>query len=374
MKRNMLTNLILLVISVFCVLLLSEFLFFRFILRPSDILKLDFVNSVIKYAPNQKGIYRKASEIKANYSINNNGWNSAHTHYDTKKDTGKYRIAVIGDSFVEALQVSFNESFAEKLESKLGKDSFDVYRFGISGAPLSQYLHLIRKEVTQFKPDLLVILLTHNDFVESFKKVDGVYTSCFLKIYIENGKVIGEIQPKKLDRKWYHFIREKSAIWRYFVYRKGIRFNNLRKLILGGTVTGNESYQANIDITEIFDYINEIEVLTDYIFNEVKKYCYQKKMEVVIIMDGYRNIIYQGIDSKAYYDRGALQLNKIAHKFCTKYDIKFIDLHKVFESDYKRNKQMFNFKNDAHWNGYGHQIASETLYKMIFFEKDKELK
>jgi hypothetical protein len=49
------------------------------------------------------------------------------------KSPDRTRVAVIGDSYVEAFQVPHYASLAEQLEALLGEDRTEVYRFGISG-------------------------------------------------------------------------------------------------------------------------------------------------------------------------------------------------------------------------------------------------
>ncbi len=44
----------------------------------------------------------------------------------------------------------------------------EVYRFAISGAPMSQYLYMMECEITAYQPDWIVVILIHNDFDESF--------------------------------------------------------------------------------------------------------------------------------------------------------------------------------------------------------------
>ena len=69
--------------------------------------------------PNQNGVFRKKNEIEANYRINEQGWNSGHKSYKTTKQEGVYRITIIGDSYIEAFNINYNNSLAEKLEKKL---------------------------------------------------------------------------------------------------------------------------------------------------------------------------------------------------------------------------------------------------------------
>lgn len=48
------------------------------------------------------------------------------------------RIAMVGDSYVNSLHVDYDSSFGERLETEVTEagDPVEVYRFGISGAPL----------------------------------------------------------------------------------------------------------------------------------------------------------------------------------------------------------------------------------------------
>lgn len=131
--KNLFTS----ILSLLFLCLLLETVVFKFIFPATDMPEPEFIDGVIKYKSNQQGVYRVKDEINARYRINANGWNSRYEKYVIKNTQEKYRIAVIGDSFVEALQVDYDSSLAEQLENKLGNDSFQVYRFGISGAPMS---------------------------------------------------------------------------------------------------------------------------------------------------------------------------------------------------------------------------------------------
>ncbi len=45
----------------------------------------------------------------------------------------------------------------------------EVLRFGMDGAPLSQYPHVLRRDVPAFKLDVVLVQLIHNDFDESYR-------------------------------------------------------------------------------------------------------------------------------------------------------------------------------------------------------------
>ena len=168
---------------------------------------------------------------------------------------------------ISAFQVAYNRSIAEQLESKLGNRRFQVYRFGIDGAPLSQYLHMLRHEVLQYNPDLVIVNLVHNDFDESYSFKPGVYTSAFMKLKLENDIVANELNPIPYEMPWYNWIRE-SATWRYLAYRQQIRFKALRNIILGKN-KNHRNYQANIDASMVEKKAKNNQIITDYIFRNI---------------------------------------------------------------------------------------------------------
>ncbi|MCE5212228.1 MAG: SGNH/GDSL hydrolase family protein [Deltaproteobacteria bacterium] len=364
MKGKILANIALVVVSIIFTFLLLELVVFRFVLIAPDMPKLYFADGIVKYIPNQKGIYRVQNEIKSKFNINANGWNSYHSIYNKEKILNKYRIAIIGDSYVEALQVDFDSSLAEQLEKYLGIENSEVFRFGISGAPMSQYLHLLRNEVGKYRPDLVIILLAHNDFNESYDYAPGVYTSSFLKIKIDNGMGISEISPIKLQTQWYSFIRDYSATWRYLAYRQQVKFNVLRNIIFNKQEK-KEAYRANIPISCIKSNTNKNKLLTDYIFREMKHYTDNIGSDLIIAIDGDRQAIYSNQNTEQLYEAGVLNLNLIAKSSAKENNIHFIDLHPIFEEAFHKNAKRFEFQCDGHWNAYAHQIVANAIYQYV---------
>lgn len=358
--KNFCINISLLFISLCIFILFLEFVAFRFILIASDIPRIDFADGLVKYKPNQKGIYRIKDEINAVYKINANGWNSANDQYFINKPVDRFRIAIVGDSYVEATEVNFDESLAEKLENKLGKERFEVYRFGISGAPMSQYLHMLRKEVMKYNPDLVIVVLVHNDFNESYEFLQGTYASNFMKLQIEDTGDVTEVEPRQFIRPWYNPIRG-SATWRYLATRQKIPYNYLKDLLLGNKIY----YQANISIDSIKKNRIKNEIATNYIFKKMKEICENRGAKLLLIMNGVTEVVYGTVNKNESYKREGLSLNQIAKDAAQQNSIYFIDLEPVFEKDYKENKKRFTFINDGHWNVYGHEVVANTIFDYV---------
>jgi hypothetical protein len=355
--REILINLAVSLGSVVVFLLFCELVLFRFVLPASDVPRNAFVNEVVRYQPGQSGVWRVRDEIAAPFKINAQGWNSPLPDYSIERKPGTRRIAFVGDSFVEALQVPFDKTFAEVVGARLSaKGPIEVQRFGVAGAPLSQYLQMLEREVVQRRPELIVVNLVHNDFDESFAFKPGRYTSSFLKLRIEGGKVVGEVPPVPWRAGWFELLRQ-SATARFLLYRWQVRPQTLVDAILGpAKAAGEGGYAANIDVASVFAQEADIRVATDYLFGRLKARAESIGARLQFVMDGDREAIYAGRAGSP-----ALKLNRIAAEMAAKHGIAFLDLHPVFAADWAKAGKRFEFQSDAHWNEYGHQVAGAAL-------------
>lgn len=80
-----------------------------------------------------------------------------------KKAAGEQRILLVGDSYMQATQVAYEESIGPVL-SNLLPDSFSVVQHGFpSWSPLLEWNWILRKGLS-FEPDMVVLFLYTNDF------------------------------------------------------------------------------------------------------------------------------------------------------------------------------------------------------------------
>jgi hypothetical protein len=130
--------------------------------------------------PNMEGWYRKEGE--AYVRINSDGLRDRE-HQKTKP-AGTIRIAVIGDSYPEALPVAMEEAFWSIMEKKIqdcgvfGGRKVEAINFGVSGYGTAQELITLREHVWQYEPDVIMLAFTTNndvtDNVHALKKTDEV--------------------------------------------------------------------------------------------------------------------------------------------------------------------------------------------------------
>lgn len=99
--------------------------------------------------------------------IKYNSWGMRDRERKLKKDENVFRVAVLGDSFMEALHVPFDDSFTFLLEDELKRETgrnVEVLNFGVSSYGLGHYPIVLSEKVLAFDPDLIVLGITYNDF------------------------------------------------------------------------------------------------------------------------------------------------------------------------------------------------------------------
>ena len=120
---------------------------------------------LLRYGPHAE-FRQKTACYDERFKANRLGFHAKE--FDEKKPEGTFRIAVYGDSFVEAAQVPVEESFAARLEEKLNAMPertmrYEVVPFGISsnGTYMNgAYWNAYRRA---YAPDLVIDALYMND-------------------------------------------------------------------------------------------------------------------------------------------------------------------------------------------------------------------
>ncbi len=230
-------------IIVFLVSMLLFLIAFELYLRINPV-KPDFYaeDTLIdwKLKPNIAGTYA-TKEFSASYQFNAEGFNDEN--HQVKKGNGTFRIAIIGDSFVEGLQVAFSGKFSQLLEARLQQKGLhaEVLDFGISSTgTTSQYL-ILKNYALKYDPDLVVLVFfAGNDLAENDPAFDydtGVLSKEKTYAFIEDDSLVF----KKINMRENENIRIKIGR-----YCKSCNFFYSRmKNILAGKRIVKEPYPRN---------------------------------------------------------------------------------------------------------------------------------
>ena len=171
-----------------------------------------------KLVPNSKGVWSREGFSKV--EINSKGWNDYERNYEKKEKI--IRIAVVGDSFIEAFQVDKSNAVGSVMELWLNNNcdsisndyTFEVLSFGASGWGTSQMYLTIRDEVILYKPDYVVLaFFPGNDLKNNIYELElNPYRPYF---ELKNDDLVLSRSPiieSNLKRKIYRFVRDNLII------------------------------------------------------------------------------------------------------------------------------------------------------------------
>lgn len=347
-------------------LLLLELVVFRYVLVPSDVVRNATLNGIVRYQPNTVSIIRDPDGTSHRVTINAQGWNSTKPTYRIQKKPGVLRVAVIGDSYVHAMPVDVADGFPEVMERELKARGVkaEVYRFGVDGAPLSQYLDMLRKEVVQYRPDVVVVQLIHNDLDESYRMVDSRLGSNFLKFRRTEEGSFEEIPPTPFTPGVADVLRE-SAMFRYLYYTTGLsqRLRLFANLWWGKAADDDPTeFTSSAVDTRSLDDPDQMRDVTRFIVGEMASVAEREGFRLVFSMDAVREAIYADKPRSNY---AVSVVNDIAAEVIRKRGLPFIDLQTAMTQCYRASGQRLEHAWDWHWNVAGNKCAADAIVALL---------
>ena len=142
------------------------------------------------------------SEGHGHISINSLGFRGPEFSLDKPKDV--FRICVLGDSFIEALQVDEPDTFCTQLQTLLNspeadtqnsarKFPYEVINCGVSGYGTAQQLLLLQNYVLPLKPDIVLLaVFPENDIRNNSRVLDTAETRPYFTI-ASDGSLIADM-------------------------------------------------------------------------------------------------------------------------------------------------------------------------------------
>jgi hypothetical protein len=144
------------------------------------------------------------------------------------KPPGTLRIALLGDSLTESLQVPLEKTFGQIMEGKL-KDQLhmpiQVLNFGVSGYSTAQEYLVLKQKVLQYKPDVVLACYNSRDSFENWSAPDQVITNVRpYALHLPGGKLTIDTSPvtnwMKTPRakflRQFEWLRQNSRLWGLF--------------------------------------------------------------------------------------------------------------------------------------------------------------
>jgi lysophospholipase L1-like esterase len=127
----------------------------------------------VRLIPNAHGRSVKRGLFDVAVSTNSDGFRDReHTR---AKPAGRYRVVLLGDSFIEAMQVPFEASVTPLLEERLRRGGTDaeVINLGVSGFGTAREYLALQEYGLRYQPDLVVLFFVGNDVSDNSQRLDG---------------------------------------------------------------------------------------------------------------------------------------------------------------------------------------------------------
>lgn len=336
--------------------------------------------------PGAKGWYREEGE--AWVQINSKGMRDDR-EVVIEKPSNVFRIAVLGDSYAEAIQVPVEKTFWRKLETLLNQCGYaknkkvEVLNFGVSGYSTAQELLTLRHRVQPYNPDLVLLaFLSGNDVRDNSKAIAGLYPRPYFQL--ANGNLI---QDTSFRMNWI-FKLKTSTLWRIGTlssdYLRIVQLFNKARNIIGQPFSAPQTEVNIVDEIGLDDHIylsappqiwEDAWALTEALIVETKREA--EKQGASFLLVTLTNPI-QVMPDRELSDRIAQKLGeadlfyperrleslarreKIEAIFLAEPFAQYAAKHKVYLHGFP-NTQM----GSGHWNERGHELAAWLIAQYL---------
>src|SRR3989339_586837 len=320
-----------------------------------------------RHRPGMSGTW--TIENPGHFTINSYGFRDVEWKLQKEK---KYRVAVLGDSFAEALQVDLEQSFPKLIELSLG--SVEVMNFGIRGQGQVEELLTYRHYVRPFKPDLVVLcFFPGNDFVENWRRrMPMLRFPVYVKTSSNGVEVIPVLGNERFERlrviiDWVH--NHSSLMQRFQDARRNINRRRIGGLTEAGLWDGAFGNPRGIvpDFDGIWMFTEKLliqlyhDVTADMGRND--RFLVVCLTEGVQVHQSQRKAFmkqYPGLDPD--YSENRLRT------FCESSGIPFLGISKdMIQYNMSTNKLLHGFdeRGHGHFNADGHRIAADSIGRRL---------
>lgn len=316
-----------------------------------------------RHRPGMSGTW--TLENPGKFTINSYGFRDVEWKLQKEK---KYRVAVLGDSFVDALQVDLVQSFPKLIERSLS--NVEVMNFGISGQGQVEQLLTYRHYVRPFKPDLVIVcFFPGNDFVDNWRRhmplrrfpVYVKPSSNGVEVIPVPGIAFFEPMRRIIDWVHYHFsLMQRIQDARRELYRR--RVGGLTEAGQWEGVFGNPG-----GIVPDFDGIWELtEKLVLQLYRDViADMGHNDRLLVVCLTEGVQvHRSQREAFVEQYPGRDPDYSEKRLRDFCKSMGIPFLalspDMIRYSESTGKM-LHGFDGRGHGHFNADGHRVAADSI-------------
>lgn len=258
------------------------------------------------------------------------------------KTENTLRILGVGDSITDGTYLPQQQRYlnllGKILETKITR-RIEVINAGIGGYNTWQELEIIKDKGLLIKPDLIIVGICLNDYIENKPKLGQSWFGTITEDNFNDGS----------RARYFNFLYQKSALYKFI-------YDFLSKLRRTGY--SQKGYQRYLE-----EYNFDIKP------SDFKKW---KKPFIEMIMLNKKNkikILFVIFPLHSQIIKGGDVTYKPLSDFFKEEGVYFVDLIKYFNSNSQEGKDLFIKRDIIHLNALGHNITAEVIVNYILENK-----
>lgn len=285
--------------------------------------------------------------------------------HSLEKSPGVYRILVLGDSFMEANQVKFEDAFVSLLERQLGGvtgHSIEVINASVSGWGTDDELMYLMREGLKYRPELVLVGMTlHNDIQDNQDEEFHVFTDGHLQEKPRLEMSLGDFVFLQMKE----FLASHSHLYQVLLRAKRFSWVQQEGNRLSSHVASLITKQPTPEVVRAWD-------MTRHLFRKMKVESLKQGANVaVFLIPLWVQVSEERL--KGFLTEHQLSMEQIvldqpqSHMkgIGQEEQIEIIDLLPDFQRAEKEDPQKLYLLDDGHWTAEGHRLAASIVKKRL---------
>jgi len=281
------------------------------------------------------------------------------------KPEGVFRVLVLGDSFMEALQVPFEESFPSVVEHELSQETgrrVEVLNASVSGWGTDDELKYLTRYGMQWKPDLILVVMTlHNDISDNLR--EQFHT-------IRNGVLVEQPPPDETLLR-YELLQAKAYLsTESHAYRLLMRARRAREV-------RDTASQLHSHVVALFRSPTDAQIsrgleLTTRLLERMQALAESERSRFVVVMlplaVQLSDLGFAEFARSAPGSPGQLEIDRpqrLMSRVGDHLGVAVIDLLPGFRDWTVHGGRSLYLERDGHWNERGHRLAADLVAREL---------
>jgi len=326
-------------------------------------------------------------------SINSDGLRDREHALDKPPNT--LRIAVLGDSYTEALQVNREDAFWAVMEKdlnkckNLGHRQVEVINFGQSGFGTTLELLALRHRVWKYSPDAVLLAFIYNDVSDNFKPLaiqfNGSLSDFTPYHFYKNGKLILVDRLKEFKNQWEELPTADSTWFPFQQWLTNSRMFHLVRHCQKIVWTQSKAESIPYDNKPIFrqptdEHWEEAWRITEDVLLLMRDEIAQRGVKFFVVVLTHPIQVYPDPEFRDQYAKkigvkNLSYLDRRLEKFCQRVGIpilflaptfqEYADKHRVYLHGFKNTLGFGGNLGEGHWNQTAHHLAGNLIAEWL---------